>query len=152
MSGETILGRLAVSHGKGYSTELRDCTGYLQAPVRTMRALKGAPKALVFMEEVAGVTTTALYLVIQNELLANSIPGRPAKQAPRMFISMLAALEELTVNDKALPYHRENAWWILLQSWSMLRFIEHRGLKPSDIHVSVNTMCVKLTRSENHRR
>ena len=54
------------------------------------------------MEEVAGVTaqaritTSSLYLVIQKELLANSIPGRPTKQAPRLFMSTLAVLEELS--------------------------------------------------------
>ena len=70
------------------------------APVRTMHAMS----VLVSMEGVAEVTaqnrvtTTALCLVIEKELLANSIHGCPSKQAPRMFISIMAALEELTVN------------------------------------------------------
>ena len=152
-----FLDWLAVSHVKGYPTELHDYTGYLQARQSepcTRGALKGAHKALVFMEEVAGVTaqaritTSSLYLVIQKELLANSIPGRPTRQAPRMFMSMLAALEELTVNDKALPYYRVYAWWILLQSWGTMRFSDHRGLKPTDVHVTGNSMTTKLTRSK----
>ena len=57
-----------------------------------------------------------------------------------MFMSMVAALEELTVDDKALPYYRVYAWWI-----------HHRGLKPSDVQVTDNTMSAKLTRSENDR-
>ena len=152
-----FLDWLAVSHAKGYPTELHDYTGYLQARQSepcTRGALKGAHKALVFMEEVAGVTaqaritTGSLYLVIQKELLANSIPGRPTRQAPRMFMSMLAALEELTVNDKALPHYRVYAWWILLQSWGTMRFSDHRGLKPTDVHVTGNSMSAKLTRSK----
>ena len=152
-----FLDWLAVSHVKGYPTELHDFTGYLQARQSepcTRGALKGAHKALVFMEEVAGVTaqaritTSSLYLVIQMELLANSIPGRPTRQAPRMFMSMLAALEELTVNDKALPYYRVYAWWILLQSWGTMRFSDHRGLIPTDVLVTGNSMTAKLTRSK----
>ena len=106
------------------------------------------------MEEVAGVTaqarimTSSLYLVMQKELLTNSIPGRPTNQPPRMFMSMLAALEELTVDDKSLPYYRVYAWWILLQSWGAMRFSDHRGLKPSDVQVTGNTMSAKLTRSK----
>ena len=155
-----FLDWLAVSDAKGYPTELHDNTGYLQGRQSepcTRGALKGAHKALVFMEEVAGVTaqaritTSSLYLVLQKELLANSIPGRPPKQASRMFMSMLAALEELTVDDKALPYYRVYAWWILLQSWGMMRFSDHRGLKPSDVQVTGNTMSAKLTRSKNDR-
>ena len=151
-----FLDWLAVSHAKGYPTKLHDYTGYLQARQSepcTRGALKGAHKALVFMEEVAGVTAQArittsslsLYLVIQKELLANSIPGRPSKQAPRIVMSMLAALEELTVDDKALPYYRVYGWWILLQSWGTMRFSDHRGLKPSDVQVTDNTMSAKLT-------
>ena len=152
-----FLDWLAVSHVKGYPTELHDFTGYLQARQSepcTRGALKGAHKALVFMEEVAGVTaqaritTSSLYLVIQKKLLANSIPGRPTRQAPRMFMSMLAALEELTVNDKALPYYRVYAWWILLQSWGTMRFSDHRGLMPTDVLVTGNSMTAKLTRSK----
>ena len=152
-----FLDWLAVSHAKGFPTELQDYTGYFQerqSEPCTQGALKGAHKALVFMEEVAGVTaqarstTSSLYLVIQKELLANSIPGRPTEQAPRMFLSMLAALEELTVDDKSLPYYRVHAWWILLQSWGTMRFSDHRGPKPSDVQVTGNTMSAKLTRSK----
>ena len=72
----------------------------------------GAHKALVFLEEVASVTseakvtTTSVYLIIETELLASSLPGRPSKQAPLMLISMLTALEQLTVDDRALLYYR----------------------------------------------
>ena len=146
-----FLDWLAVSHAKD------DFTGYLQARQLepcTRGALKGAHKALVFMEEVARVpaqsrtTTSALYLVIQKEVLAHSLPGRPARQAPRMFFSMIAALEDLTVNATTLPYYRVYAWWILVQSWGTMRFSDHRGLKPSDVQVTGNTMAAKLTRSK----
>ena len=66
----------------------------------------------------------------------------------KMFMSMLAALEELTVDGKSLPYSRVFAWWILLQSWGTMRFSDHRGLKPSDVQVTGNTMAAELTRSK----
>ena len=40
------------------------------------------------------------------------------------------------------------AWWILLQSWGTMRFGNHRGLKPSDVQVTGNTLAAKLTRSK----
>ena len=61
---------------------------------------------------------------------------------------MLAALEELTVDDKSLPYYSVYSRWILLQSWCTMRFSDHRGLKPSDVQVTGNTMLAKLTRSK----
>ena len=65
-----------------------------------------------------------------------------------MFFSMLAALEDLTVNATTLPYYRVYAWWILVQSWGTMRFSNHRGLKPSDVQVTGNTMAAKLTISK----
>ena len=95
-----FLDWLALTNSKGYSTSLEDFTGYLQARQSepcTRGALRGAHKALVFLEEVAGVTseakvtTTSVHLIIEMELLASSLPGRPSKQAPRMLISTRAA-------------------------------------------------------------
>ena len=111
-----FLDWLAVSHGQGYPTELHDYTGLpASAPVRTMhtrsaerrtQSTRVRGRSRRSHSTVTESQPPPVHLVIQKELLANSIPGRPAKQAPRMFISMLAALEELTVNDKALPYYR----------------------------------------------
>ena len=70
----------------------------------------------MFVEEVAGIalqsriTTSPLYQVIQKELLANSLPGRPAKQVPRVFISRrthsgrqgLPILQSVCMVDRAL--------------------------------------------------
>ena len=139
-----FLDWLAVSHGKGYPTELHDYTGHLQARQSepcTRGASKGAHKAIVFIEEVAGVTaqsriTTTAVFGCTERAPRQLNPRSPSEASTEdVHISMLAALEELTINDKALPHHRVCAWWILLQSWVTMRFSDHRGLKPSDIHV-----------------
>ena len=67
-------------------------------------ALRGVHTAISFTEEVAGVehtaklTTSQVYLVIQKEVLANTIRRRPTKQAPRMLLVMLSTLEEVVGN------------------------------------------------------
>ena len=131
-----FLDWLALSHGNLYPTELHNYTGYLQA---RQCAQKKSQESLTAQ---ARIKVTTLYFWF----FANSIPGRPVKQAPGMFISMLAALEELTVNDRVY------AWWILFQSWGTMRFSDHRVLEPSDIRVTSSMTCAKLTTSKNDRR
>ena len=73
-------------------------------------------------QEVAGVeqsakfTGTQVYAIIQGEIMANTLPGRLPKQAPRMLIGMLSMPEELIMNEGSLVYHRIHAWWILVLS------------------------------------
>ena len=66
------------------------------------------------MEEVAGVelTGTQVYAIIQKEILANTLPSRPVKQAPRMLVGILSMQENLVVSESASVYHRVYAWWI----------------------------------------
>ena len=93
--------------------ELEHMTGYLQARQSepcTRNALREPHTAMAFMEEVAVVepsdkfTTSRVYAVIQEELLANTIPESPATQAPRMMVCELAKLEEDIV-DVASPIY-----------------------------------------------
>ena len=51
-------------------------------------------RALVFMEEVAGVSEEApLYMVMFKEVLATSLPGQRHRQAPRIPTVVLASFE-----------------------------------------------------------
>ena len=43
---------------------------------------------------------------MHKELLATALPGRASKQAPRVFVSMLGALELRRVDQKAVLYRR----------------------------------------------
>ena len=57
------------------------------------------------MEEVSDlqpsepVTFNALYMVFWKEILAQTLPGIPTKQALRMFSAMLEALEKVTLGS-----------------------------------------------------
>ena len=103
-------------------------------------------------EEVVGVsaeakvTTKSLYFATEK-FLSSSSPGRPANQAQRMLVSVFAALEQLTANERAL-YCRIHSWWILLQSWGTMRFSDHHGLQPAEITVTGNKMSARRTRSK----
>ena len=86
-----------------------------------------------WVEQSAKFTGTQVYSFIQREILANTLPGRLSKQAPRMLIGMLLMQEELIMNEASLVYHRIYAWWIIVQSWETFRFDDHRGIRPKDV-------------------
>ena len=44
--------------------------------------------------------------MIYRELLSAALPGQPAKQAQRMLVSMLEAIEPLVTSTEAPPYLR----------------------------------------------
>ena len=76
-----------MSHGKGYPTELHDCTGCLQArPIRAMQTRSADRRAQsTRVDGRSGVTaqardtTTALCSVLQKELFANLNPPTPSE-------------------------------------------------------------------------
>ena len=67
------------------------------SPARGTRC--GVHTAIAFMEEVAGVeqsgklTGTQVYAIIQKKILANTLPSRLVKQAPRMLVGVISMLE-----------------------------------------------------------
>ena len=117
-------------------------------------SLKGSHRALVFLEETAGVpavdrlTNTQLYNVSYKELLSSATPARHAKQAPRVLVAILSALEGLVVDTQAAMYLRTFAWWLLLQNWATLRFSDHRGIEPNTVTVRAGSWRALLTRSK----
>ena len=120
-----------------YPESLQDLTDFLHVRLTepcSRGALKGVHRVFVFLEEISGVTsaerisTGQLYAVVYKEMLASAIPGKLHKQAPRMLISMIAALEILVADIGSPPYLRIFSWWLLVQNWRTLRFTDHRGL------------------------
>ena len=75
-----------------------------QSLVRGMRCEEHIPR-IAFMEKVARVeqsskfTGTQVYSIFQKETLANTLPGKPTKQAPRIMIGMLSMHEDGYVQD-----------------------------------------------------
>ena len=56
------------------------------------------------------------------------------------------ALGEMVLDSDGLVYFRIFGWWLQLQTWSTLRFADHRGLEPKDLQVA------KVTLLQNNRR
>ena len=148
---------LELTRGVRFPSELSQLTDYLRVRLSepcNRGALKNTNEAFGFYEQVTGTpeaerhTSKELYQVVYRELRSNALPGRPTKQAPRMPVMLLEALERLVLNSDAAPYLRVFAWWVLLQNWATLRFSDHRGLSPSDITVSGGEFIGKLTRSK----
>ena len=114
--------------------------------------LKGTHQSFVFLEEMVGtpaqerLTRSALYGVINRELLASAQPERPTKQAPRMLSPLLYFLEQLVMNETSPMYLRVYSWWMLVQNWATLRFSDHRGLNPSEVAFREGSFHARLTR------
>ena len=94
------------------------------------------------------LSKTRVYQLMAKEILSSAEPGRLTKQAPRMFLCMLAPLENMVVAVNAAPYLRLYAWWICLQHWRTLRFSEHRGINPSSILFSGMDFVATLSHSK----
>ena len=101
---------LSSAHQKTYPTEVSDLTNYLK--VRrdepcNRGALRNVRRCFEFLEEVTctqeqqKLTKTELFQLMSKEVSAE--PGRPTKQAPRMFLSVIAGLEKLVVSQSAAP-------------------------------------------------
>ena len=86
---------------------------------------RGAPRnahgGFGFLDETAGVTPE------------DSVTGRPSKQAPRMPVALILAIEKFLMDTSNLPYMRLYAWFMALQNWATLRFSDHRGILPESI-------------------
>ena len=51
--------------------------------------------------------------------------------------------------DSSLPvFWRVLSWWLLFQSWSTLRFDDHRGIVPEDLEISETGLVGKLSPSK----
>ena len=148
---------LALNHQQVYPSSWLQLTEYLRVKLEepcNRGSLKNAHQAYSFLEEMAGVpadqrfTNSQLYQVVYQELLASALPGRPSKQAPRMLVSVLAALEPVVVDQDTPQYLRVFAWWLLLQAWATLRFSDHRGIRPENVELQNNRLVATLTRSK----
>ena len=115
-------------------------------------SLKSAHRSFLFLQESAGIsdkfTDSALYDVARKELFAAALPVRAPRQAPRFPSILLGAFED-NVMDSSLPvFWRVLSWWLLFQSWSTLRFDDHRGIIPEDLEISEAGLVGKLSRSK----
>ena len=147
-----FLGWLIASHGITFPVHWRQLTQYLQVRYSepcVRGSLKLVHSSYTFLQEVAGVedklTDSAMYAVSLKELMSQACPGRPPRQAPRFPTILLAAFEETVCSADKPVFVRVLSWWLLLQSWDMLRFDDHRGLMPRDVTVSATGLQISTS-------
>ncbi len=98
--------------------------------------LRGAYDMLRFAEEMIGTPKadrlSELTLVKSSlkGLISEAAAAGPKNrggQAPRPFVAIIGMLEELVVRDGEPLYSRLLAWWVILSTWGILRFDDHKG-------------------------
>ena len=119
--------------------------------------LQSAMAALAFMESagrVPGHKALATQKALRNGLaelelgLAATTGSAPARQAPRFPTQIIVALEEAVMCEAKPAYLRAYAWWTLVSVWAALRFDDHRGLVPVEVHRRLNGMEFSLLRTK----
>ena len=146
---------LSVSHKIAFPVHWQQFVEFLQVRLSepwVRGSLKSAHRSFLFLQESAGIsdklTDSALYDVTRKELFAAALPGRAPRQAPRFPSILLGAFED-NVMDSSLPvFWRVLSWWLLFQSWSTLRFDDHRGIIPEDLEISETGLVGRLSRSK----
>ena len=85
-----------------FPTHWRQLTEYLQVRYSepcVRGSLKLVHSSYIFLQEVAGMedklTDSSMYVVALKELMSQSIPGKPPRQAPRFPTILLAAFEDM---------------------------------------------------------
>ena len=77
--------------------------------------------------------------------MATSLGSRESKQASRLLVVILAALEDLLADEAQPVFYRRMAWCLMLQSWGTLRFADHRGLELRNVRFEAGALIAKLT-------
>ena len=150
-----FLAWLAINHGITYPTKQTHLTDFMQVRLSepcNRGSLKLVHESFIFLDIVSGLepslrlTSSQLYITIYRELMTKALPGKLPRQAPRMFSSMLKALEQLVMSVSSPVYFRIYAWWTCIQSWATLRFDDHRGINPRDIRIDCSSFTATRTR------
>ena len=113
-------------------------------------ALRNAHRGFGFLDETAGVTPEDSVTMnpIFHEMLSKAIPGRSSKQAPRMPVALILAIEKFLMDTSNLPYMRLYAWFMALLNWATIRFSDHRGILPESISWWPSGFTAVLSRSK----
>ena len=147
----------SVAHHSSFPSTVQHLVAYMKTRLAepcNRGALRNINRAYEFLEEICGLpadkcrTKTQVYQLMFSELLTQAEPGRPVKQAPRIFASLLISLERLVVDPLVPPYMRLYGWWLCVQHWGTLRFSDHRGISPSSVKIVDTEFSAVLSRSK----
>ena len=154
--GTSLLG-LPLIMALHYPTRQTHLTDFMQVRLSepcNRGSLKLVHESFIFLDIVSGLepslrlTSSQLYITIYREFMTKALPGKLPRQAPRMFSSMLKALEQLVMSVSSPVYFRIYAWWTCIQSWATLRFDDHRGINPRDIRIDSSSFSATLARGK----
>ena len=87
----------------------------------------------------------------ENKTLPRRGP-RAQQQAPPMVLTVLAALEDLVVDEGAQLYPRAFAWYRLFRHWSSLRWDDTQALLPASLERRARGVVGKLERTKTSGR
>ena len=159
--GHELVCRVAHGHGHSTSRGSRPRTNFF-TPLHwstlwaaSRGALRNVNRTSTFFPEVTGteqasLTATPLYHAVYREILTSCEPGRPVKQA-RFPVGLLVLVENFVTTDSNPAHMRMCGWWVLLESWGTMRFLDHRGLGPSRHHFQRWESNRTLEEDEDHR-
>ncbi len=151
---------LRASCGVGHPTSPHHIYDYLldrRAEPCTRGTLSAAYSAIKFADAVLGLAAESRLTadVSVNEVVKGIIAGavtgtgngsRGQANAPP--VRILVLLEDLVCDVSRPPFHRMLGYWMLLSSWAVYRFDDHRGLSPRSITATPSGWDLVLTRSK----
>ena len=129
---------LESTYGKPWPSNASEFAEYIEAIVQepcARSAPEAAYKTLMFME-YAGEVEEADFIhrssgvrnaLEEAQLRLASVEMKPSRRALLLPLAVIIAMEEMVVDDDALPFSRAYAWFRLVKVWAGLRFDDTRG-------------------------
>ena len=144
--------------GSPWPRSTEDMLEYLEARAAEPCAksvLRTVLGALSFLERGGGVPERSQIshdMVLRSaidEMTAQLGSSGPRKRkAPQYPLALVHSLEFAVVNEALPNYDRMYAWWMLVRTWSSLRFDDHRGLMPAEMDMKNGHLTAVLTRTK----
>ncbi len=106
--------------------------GVLASMVDTMRFVE---KAMGLTQELRVTENEYVKQTVAGILRSTSAQAMGAARGPAraLVVWCLIELERTVMNAQRLPYDRMLSWWMLMSSWAVLRFDDHRGIGSSGV-------------------
>ena len=129
---------LESAYGKPWPSHAAEFAEYLEAIVQepcARSAPEAAYKTLMFLE-YAGEVEEAEFIhrssAVRNaleeaQLRLSSTEIRPSRKALLLPLAIVAAMEDMVVDDDRTPFSRAYAWYRLVKIWAGLRFDDTKG-------------------------
>ena len=129
---------LESTYGKPWPANASEFAEYIEAIVQepcARSAPEAAYKTLMFMEYAGEVdegdfihrSSGVRNALEEAQLRLASVEIKPSRKALLLPLAVIIAMEEMVVDDDAMPFSRAYAWYRLVKVWAGLRFDDTRG-------------------------